>query len=204
MTTPLTDRRGLWAGVARVIITPPVGIRMLGYTVQEGCSESVERELTATALVLSDGRVKVVLIACDVVFIQSPHVDRIRDRIASRLVVPVSHVLINASHTHLGPMLPGWKIESPDQRRIQERYVAGLEESLTGLSSMADRDLRPARIGAGRGSVLIGMNRRERLPDGRVIIGESPVGAVDRELSVIRVDDLSGRPLATVLSAGCH
>lgn len=204
MTPPPTERRGLWAGVARVVITPPVGIRMVGYTVQEGCSESIERDLTATALVLSDGRVKVVLIACDVVFIQNPHVDRLRERIAARLGVPVGHVLINASHTHLGPMLPGWKPEPPEQRQIQERYVAVLEESLVGLSGMADGRLEPARIGAGRGSVPIGMNRRERLPDGRVVIGENPHGAVDRELSVIRVDDLSGRPLATILSIGCH
>ena len=79
MTSPHTERRGLLAGAARVVITPPVGIRMLGYTVQAGCSESIERELTATALVLSDGQVKVVFIACDVVFIQSPHVDRMRE-----------------------------------------------------------------------------------------------------------------------------
>src|SRR5262245_10345790 len=108
MIRPKTGRRGLFAGVARVVITPPVGIRMMGYTVQEGCSESVERDLTATALILSDNRVKVVIIACDVVFIQSPHVDRIRERVGARLGVPAAHVLINASHTHLGPMLPGW------------------------------------------------------------------------------------------------
>src|ERR1700689_477854 len=85
MTTTLRERRGLLAGVARVVITPPVGIRMLGYTVQEGCSESIERGVTATALVLSDGHAKVVLIACDIVFIQSPHAGRMRERIATRL-----------------------------------------------------------------------------------------------------------------------
>jgi len=68
------QRRVLHAGVARALITPPVGIRMVGYTVQEGVSESVERDLTATALVLSDGQLKAVLIACDLIFIQSPHV----------------------------------------------------------------------------------------------------------------------------------
>jgi neutral ceramidase len=204
MIPPTTGRRGLFAGVARVVITPPVGIRMMGYTVQDGCSESIERDLTATALVLSDGRVKVVIVACDVVFIQSPHADRIRERIGARLGVPAAHVLVNASHTHLGPMLPGWKPEPPEQHQIQERYVALLEESLVGLAGMADARLQPARIGAGHGTVPIGMNRRERLPDGRVIIGENPGGTVDRELMVIRVDDLDGRPLATLFSAGCH
>ncbi len=204
MTTPATERRGLLAGVSRVSITPPVGIRMLGYTVQAGCSESIERELTATALVLSDGQSKVVLIACDIVFIQSPHVDRMRERIGQKLGIPSTSVMINCSHTHLGAMLPGWKVESGEQQQIQERYVAVLEESLTGLAAMANANLQPARIGAGRGSVAIGINRREKLPAGGIMIGENPEGAVDREVSVIRVDDLQGQTLATVYAVGCH
>jgi len=55
MSASSTDARLLLAGVARVNITPPMGIRLLGYTVHEGCSQDVERELTATVLVLSDG-----------------------------------------------------------------------------------------------------------------------------------------------------
>src|SRR4051812_7576132 len=94
--------RTLLAGVARVVITPPVGIRLCGYTVQEGYSSGVERDLTATALVLSDGATKVVLLACDLLFIQTPHVERVRERVGRRLDIPWSNVLINASHTHLG------------------------------------------------------------------------------------------------------
>src|SRR5437016_6309169 len=109
MANPSPVRRLLFAGVARIDITPPVGIRMCGYTVQEGCSTSIERSLTATALVLLDGQLKVVLIACDILFIQSPHVERMRERIGQRLGIPSLHVLINTSHTHLGPTLPGWQ-----------------------------------------------------------------------------------------------
>src|SRR5690242_15261834 len=95
--------RVLHAGVARVVITPPVGIRRCGYTVQEGVSRAIERDLTATALVLSGGPVKVALLAVDILFIQSPHVERMRERIGQRLRIPTDQVLINASHTHLGP-----------------------------------------------------------------------------------------------------
>jgi hypothetical protein len=49
MVAPWESRHFL-AGVARVIITPPLGIRMMGYTVQECLAEGVERDLTATAL----------------------------------------------------------------------------------------------------------------------------------------------------------
>lgn len=199
-----TERRGLLAGVSRVDITPPVGIRMLGYTVQAGCSESIERPLIATALILADGQTKVILIAVDVVFIQSPHVDRMRERIGKKLGIPATSVLINASHTHLGPMLPGWKQESSEQQQLQECYVAVLEESLAGLAVMANSNLQPARIGAGRGSAAIGINRREKMPTGGIMIGENPQGPIDREVSVLRVDDLTGKTFATVYAIGCH
>jgi hypothetical protein len=205
MASELGPARTLLAGVARAVITPPVGIRLCGYTVQEGCSRSVERALTATALVLSDGQTKVVLLACDVLFIQSPHAERMRERIGRRLNMPAGHVLLNASHTHSGPTFPGWQPEeAPEQAVLQQRYVGVLEETLVGVSAMAADQLRAVRIGAGKGSAPLGVNRRERLPDGRVVIGENPDGAVDREVGVIRLDDLTGRPLATVMSAGCH
>src|SRR5262245_18037056 len=115
------ELRTLLAGVARVIITPPIGIRLMGYTVQERVSESVERELTATALVLSDGTTRAVLLACDLLFIQSLHVNWVRLTIGNLLGVPASHVLINASHTHLGPMIPGWQpVDVPEQERRQQ------------------------------------------------------------------------------------
>lgn len=199
------SKRTLQAGVGRVVITPPIGIRMLGYTVQECVSESVERELVATALVLCDGQTKVALIACDIAVIQSPHADRIRGRIGESLGIPATHVLINASHTHLGPTLPGWQVEySPKQEELQRSYLATLEDSLANVAQRANCQLQPARIGAGKGAAPIGINRREKLPDGRIVIGENPDGAVDHEIGVIRLDDLSGSPIATVMIAAAH
>ncbi|MBC8289635.1 MAG: neutral/alkaline non-lysosomal ceramidase N-terminal domain-containing protein, partial [Planctomycetes bacterium] len=200
----LDTNRVLQAGVGRVVITPPIGIRMMGYTVQECVSESVERELTATALVLADGATKVAMIACDILFIQSPHVDRIRKRVGDVIGVSTEHVMINASHTHLGPMLPGWHADTPEQDELQRRYLALLEESLVGLVTMADGRLQPARIGAATGHAEIGINRRERLPDGSVIIGDNPDGPVDHDVGVIRIDDVSGKPIATVMTAAAH
>src|SRR5262245_7383202 len=108
-------KRLLRAGVGRVIITPPIGIRMVGYTVQEECSKSVQEELTATALVLTDAGATLAIVACDILHIQNPHCDRIREHISRRTGVPAANVLLNFSHTHLGPMLPGWQPEADEQ-----------------------------------------------------------------------------------------
>jgi hypothetical protein len=183
----------LFAGAARAVITPPLGIRMMGYTVQESVSRCVERELTATALVLSDGRTKAVVLACDLLFIQNPHVDRIRAAVGRGVGVPAEQVLINCSHKHLGPMLPGWQRDSDEQQSLQERYLAALEDQLAGVAAAADGMLEPARLGVATGHASLGVNRRERLADGRVIIGENHTGPVDNEIGVVRIDRANGR-----------
>lgn len=204
MPTASNSPRTLLAGVARIVITPPVGIRMWGYTVQEACSQDVERDLTATVLVLSDGVQSVVIIAVDLLFIPMPISDRIRDRIGRELGIAADVVMINGSHTHLGPMLPGWQDEDEPQRQLQQRYADSLQDLLIGAAHIAWKNRRPARIGTGRGSAPLGVNRREKLPDGTVIIGQNPDGAIDRTVDVIRVDDLEGKPIAVVTSAACH
>ena len=192
------------SGVARATITPPVGIRMMGYTVQPCASERVERDLTATALVLGDGQQRVVVLACDLLFVQAPHADRLREAIGSRLGLAPRHVLIHCSHTHLGPMLPGWDDPPPEEARRQQRYLDHLEELLCGAAAQAAACMQPARLAVIEGRVALGINRRERLPDGRVVIGENPHGAVDHTLGVVRIDRLDGRPLAVVMIAACH
>jgi hypothetical protein len=196
--------RLLRAGVARCVITPPIGIRMLGYTVQEECSRSVQEELTATAIVLTDEIQTLAIVACDILHIQNPHADRIREYISQRTGIPAANVLLNFSHTHLGPMLPGWKPEDEAQGRIQQHYLEFLTEALAGVVATACDRLQPARIGSARGAAPLGVNRREKLPDGKVIIGENPAGAIDRTVDVIRVDDLAGKTIATLGSAAVH
>jgi hypothetical protein len=204
MTVHYESPRMLQAGVSRRVITPPLGIRMAGYTVQECAAEAVERDLTATALVLSDGTAKAVLIACDLLFIQAPHVDRMRGRIGESLGVPPAQVLINTSHTHLGPMLPGWHPVVGEQAELQEHYLHELEARFVEAARDAHGALQPARFGSAKGSAPVGINRREKFTDGRVIIGENAAGAVDHDVDVVRFDDLSGKPLATVYSAAAH
>jgi hypothetical protein len=194
----------LQAGVARAIITPPIGIRLWGYTVQEGCSQSVERELIATLLVLTDGRMCAVLVGLDLLFVPLPISDRIRTAIGRQLGIPGDNVLLNGSHTHLGPMLPGWQEEQPKQHLLQTRYVDHLEYVLVDAASSAWSRRQPARLGIGSGAAPLGINRREKLPDDGIIIGENPAGPIDRTVDVIRIDDLNGRPISVVMSAACH
>lgn len=200
----MTQARYMLAGVARAAITPPVGIRMMGYTVQESASEWVERDLEATALALGDGTERVVLLACDLLFVQAPHAERLRQAVAARLGLAPRNVLINCSHTHLGPMLPGWDESPPVESRRQQTYLGQLEDRLCRVAAEASGAMQPARLAVVEGRVPLGINRRERLPDGRVVIGENLHGAVDHTLGVVRIDRLDSSPLAVIMVAACH
>ncbi len=194
----------LQAGVYRVDITGPLGISLCGYIARDGVARCIDRPLTATALVLTDGDRKVCIVACDLVFILSPEVDRIRQSIASELGTTVESVLINCSHTHCGPNIWDYSWDDAHQKRLQREYLANLANLLVGCASVANERARPARLGTGYGSAWIGINRREPGDDGKIMLGENPSGPMDPTVGVIRVDEMNGRPLAIVFSYGCH
>jgi hypothetical protein len=155
---------------------------------------------------LASGGQKIVIAGCDLMAVFDPDASVIRERIAGALGTTPESVLINASHTHCGPtMRRYYSWESAGQHRLQDSYSMHLRELITECAVAADRRLQPARIGTGKGAVRIGINRRELDPEsGKVFLGENPDGPIDREVGVVRVDDLGGRPLATVFSHGCH
>jgi hypothetical protein len=85
-----------------------------------------------------------------------------------------------------------------------EPYLANLVHLLAGAVAMARANPVPCRLGFGQGEARIGINRRERTSDGRIILGQNPAGPVDPRVAVLRVDGADGRPLAAVLNYACH
>lgn len=199
----------LSAGIQRAVITPPAGMTMLGYIAREDFARGSDGDLTATALVLRDGRTGLAMVGFDLVHVRdpigNPWCTRLRDHIAARLGIPRSQVLLNASHTHSGPSLPGQhEDDDPEQEAMRSAYLERLMREIPELVEEAARSAVPARIGTATGEARIGINRRERQTDGSVFLGEDPAGPADREVRVIRVDRLDGRPLAVVFAHGCH
>jgi neutral ceramidase len=195
----------LQAGIARISITPPVGMTMPGYISREFVAVDKDGELTATALVLADGKTKLVIMAVDLVFIQDPLATELRHSIGQRLGIPYSHVLINASHTHCSPAIEQFQCDDdPHQEGLRKAHSARLRVELPALAAMAHQRLQNARLGTDAGEARIGINRRETEPDGTVLLGENPSGPVDHEVRVIRVDDLAGKPIALAFAHGCH
>jgi len=194
----------LFGGAARVVINPPLGINRPGVRIFRDPIQAIESDLTATAVVLSNGPVSVVVIAVDLLFMSMPVITALRQRIADAIGCPLSNVLVNFSHTHGGPAFSDFIDDTPEQMDLQRRYQEKVEEQLVAVATEAQKRLQPARIGAGKGQCRIGVYRRAKTESGRDVLGEVPEAPIDPAVGVIRVDDLEGRPIATLFSYGCH
>jgi neutral ceramidase len=197
---------GLRAGVARTTITPPLGSPLVGFADRDdstGCHD----ELTATALVVESGQLRVALVACDLLYIRGAA--EMKRAISEASGIPAERVLLTASHTHYGPALDGAQetaaaLVRAEKRPLVAAYRQNLIFSLAGVVAAACQRLTDATIGWAEGSAVIGINRRERLPDGSIILGNNPGGPCDRRVLVTRIDRADGSPLAVLLNTACH
>ena len=63
----------------------------------------------------------------------------------------------------------------------------------------------PARVGAASDQANVAVNREEVDPeDGSVWVGRNPDGPTDRAVDVLRIDDVQGNAIATVVSYAAH
>jgi hypothetical protein len=193
-----TSTETLQIGVARADITPPVGIRSAGFA-GRGPLSRLHDPLYATALVAAEGERKAALIGCDLLGLNAETVGAVRRAIAGRTGVPAEAVTVACTHTHYGPD-PYREQEDP----IVSAYRANLIQVLAGVVEEAEANLAPAVVGVRWGESDIGINRREKLSDGRVILGRNPGGAIDRSVGVLRIDSVDGAPLACIVNHQTH
>ncbi len=194
----------LLAGTGRSDITPAPGTPQGGWgaqTHQRGLGSDLP--LYATALVLKDARQTVAIIDVDAIGFDPEWTGKILDAVASLTGLPLSNIRFSCTHTHSGPNTFRIPVLTEGRDMILE-YLHGLPMQISGAVWQAMQKLQPVRVGAAQGECDINMNRRQVLPDGRVIVGRNPGGPVDRAVRVVRIDTLDEQPLATIVHYACH
>jgi hypothetical protein len=196
----------LRVGVGRANITPPIGVDLMGYSRRSQPSTGVHMEMFATALVATAGPESVAILDCDLIYLHPPLVDEIRSAIAACLGTTPAHVLVNCTHSHSAPTSSPVKIGGEQDRIRPEEaaYIQSLPHLLLSAVKQAQAARVSARIAGGVGHAGLNMNRRERLADGRTVLGENAAGPIDHGVGVVRVDALDGRPLAAIVNYACH
>jgi neutral ceramidase len=196
----------LRAGLGKHTITPPLGIPLFGYIARTHGAQSVHDDLEAKALVLDDGETKWVLVSCDLLMLHPTTVAAIREGVKQATGIPAAQVMVCCAHTHSGPItFP--PADHPHLAGRVNAYLDGLVSGTVSAVTRADRSLRPALWGIGRGKTVIGVNRRQPLDDGRTVIGHNENGPIDPELLVLRIDTVADgvrAPLALLVNYACH
>ena len=188
------------AGVAKIDITPPVGIWLQGYA-REKASEGIYERLYAKALAFENGRVKCVLITSDLVGVTPKMTRMIRNGLIRKIKgLRPGNIMVTATHTHCGPaVLDNLK----DSSVFDQKYIRTLTGKIIAVAAMAWQNLEPVKLGLGAGQAWFNINRRLPSPQG-LKFAPNPKGPCDHEVGVVRIDDLRGRPKAVVINFACH
>jgi neutral ceramidase len=159
--------------------------------------------LKAKALVLSFRGKPRMLVALDLVLLFDPAAQMVREAVAAATGLAIDSIIISCSHTHSAPM-----VEPLDKPHPFLDFVA---QQAADAAAEAMRSQRPARIGHGvTYAVGASFNTRVPMPDGGVKYtrdfreGLASGRPVDPRLSVIRINDDGGRPIAGWVRFAAH
>jgi hypothetical protein len=201
------------AGVAAAVITPEQSMWMAGYAARTKPSEGKVHDLRAKVLALEDGRgTRLVIVTVDLIGIPRPLRDWLERQVYRRHKLPPEGLLLNASHTHCGPVIRETKYTiygnsfyglSPEQIQRSEQYVEALQEKLLQLIGQAIENLATAQLGYTHARAGFAMNRRSKT-DGGFRIAPNPDGPVDHDVPVLRIDSPDGELRAVLFGYACH
>ena len=207
----LAEPGSLLAGVALKELKVPVGLEMLAFPIRkEGkviadrANQGTHDPITVRCLVLQEKEVSVALVSADVAGFSSSMVQRIQESVAPDVSTPAGNILIGATHTHHGPILERGFLST-----ASEDWVDYVTDTISQAIIQAHRNLVPASLGFGHGTVDLNYNRLSIGRDGRAkYIRRNPTrrsyGPTDKEVVVLRVDHEDGRPLAVLFEYALH
>lgn len=189
------------AGIARINVTPDTPIRMSGYGNRNDPFSGIHDSIYAVAMVFADGNQKTALISVDVVGFSHEFVDDTRKKIEEKTGIGSDQIMIIATHNHGGPVT---SVYSDDPTVAESKYFEKLKSNIQLVAEQAVKNLQPAKIGTGRGTCTMNINRRARHAEGGIWLGRNPSGPCDHEVGMIRIDDLLNRPVGAFINWPCH
>jgi hypothetical protein len=193
----------LIAGVGRRCTNPPPNIAHGGWGAQKHeQAEGIDMDLWTTALALKEGNTTALILDLDIQILTNERADQIRKAVSAATGVPFENIRAAATHTHSGPV--------PYKSWIEKGYemVAPWFENVARWSAEAAQEalanLQPVLIRAGQGQCHINANRRAVTPAGERFLGVNSDGPCDRDVLVVRLDSVAGKPLVTLVNYACH
>ncbi len=201
-----SDAKVEWkAGTASVVITPEAPMWMAGYASRDKPSEGAVHDLNATALALEDSHgARLVIVALDLIGVPRDLRNWLEKEVSQKFQLPAKSLLLNASHTHCGPVVRANTTYMPREQAEQtQQYLARLREKLVAVVGQALGDLAPASLSYTYARAGFAMNRRTPTETG-FRNHPYPDGPVDHQVPVLQVKGADGKPAAVLFGYACH
>jgi hypothetical protein len=178
----------LLGGMAKVDITPTEPVTLSGYASRKDLSTGVHDPLCARAVAFRSGEDRVVFVSTDIIDFYNGTSALFRAALLEACHLQPQELFLSAVHTHAAPSI------ILDEQRGHPNNVAyskKLMKTLTMLINDALADMQPIKIGMGKGSSPVGVNRREVYYDEagnpRMWIGRNAYGVQDKAVSVLKI-----------------
>ena len=172
----------LRAGAAKVDMTPAERELPKNY-------EGILDRLYSRAIVLESGSTAAALISLDAGSVPDQVWQGVTRQVENELKIPVSNVLLTATHTH---SVPG---------QTSAAYVQKIVESVR----LAKQRLAPARVGYGAGISYLNVNRNIIDPKTKQWWeGPNYDGPSDKTVGVVKFETLTGEPIAVYYNYAMH
>lgn len=210
-TVVAADAPSWKAGVAKAVITPQEPLWMGGYGGRTAPADGKFHDLwiRVVALEAADGQ-RAVILSSDTLGLSQPIYRDVLAAVERRYRLPAAAIMLNASHTHCGPVLKNALYDTyplePKHIEAIERYSAWLTDMIVETIGKALTDLQPATLAEYRGAADFAVNRRaNREPDVPMLRERNALlGPVDHTVPVLAVSTVKGELKALVFAYACH
>jgi len=193
----------LQAGAAKVDITPSAdaALPMSGFSGRKEGFKGIHDHIYVRAIVFSDGTRLAAIVAGELIGVPNAVWEELSQRIAKETNIPPEYLLLAAVHDHSAPAPFGMYGNSSSKSAA---YTNQVEDATVQGIRQAKESLQPAKIGIGTGRAYLNVNRREYSPDTGWWLGHNLEGPSDKTVTVIRIDALSGKPIALLVNYAVH
>ena len=199
--TGVSEGGTLRVGAARVDITPApdAALPMAGYASRTVGFRGIHDHVFVRAIVLDDGASQAALVAWESLFVPDAIWADTSRRIAADTGIPPERLLLSAVHDHGAPSLP-----ATNATPAQLSYINTIENGAVEAVRKAKSQLQPARFGVGTTTAYVNVNRREFSAGRGWWLGFNESGPSDKTVTVVRFEDLTGKPIAFWINYGVH
>ena len=196
-------------GVASVDITPPIGVKLVGYGSRKTPSVGVGHRLRAEALACEGPGGCWALVTSDLIGYGREMVLAVRKAAARKTGIPAGAILVSGTHTHSGPSVRAF-LKDGEKGPLDRQYAEECEKKLANLVAEAWEGRKPGSFEvAWTDAPDLASNRRIQLADGSWVNewqdfeGKHP-GYFDPTVLLIGVRRPGGRLRALLVNYGCH